>query len=98
MRQEPITCNRLLDAPTIFSTEVSVKSLAVDCGDTFPISSVKQLSFTVSQTSFIHLLLFPHERAVEFRILYSFNFLSFHVRDSCLKLAQDVLILDGGCV
>ena len=98
MHQKPITCNRLLDAPTIFSTEVSVKSLAVDCGDTFPISSVEQLSLTVSPTSFIHLLLFPHERSVEFRILYSFNSLNFHVRNSCLKLAQDVLILDGGCV
>ena len=98
MHQEPITSNRLLNAPTIFSTEAPVKSLAIDCVDTFPISSVEQPSFTVSPTSFIHLLLFPHERAVEFRILYSFNFLNFHVRGSCLKLAQDVLILDGGCV
>ena len=94
MHQEPITSNRLLNAPTIFSTEAPVKSLAIDCVDTFPISSVEQPSFTVSPTSFIHFLLFPHERAVEFRILYSFNFLNFHVRDSCLKLAQDVLILD----
>ena len=79
----------------MFSTQAPVKSLAVDCVDIFYISSVEQLSFAVSLTSFVHLLLFPHESAVKFRILYSFDFLNVHVKNGCLKLAQDVLVLLG---
>ena len=54
-------------------TKASVESLCVDMVDIFSISSMKQLSFTISSRIFIHFLFSYHVRLIQMRILYAFN-------------------------
>ena len=54
-------------------TEAPVESLCVDMVDIFSISPMKQLSFTISSSIFIHFLFSYQVRLIQMRILYAFN-------------------------